>query len=99
MRLRVRSVLYFVNKNKKAVSNSLLIHCVFSHTINHRNGATIMSETTAIDCLPYYDTFDESDRAQAMKLVEQEMKTFAAKDYLEDQPISSVEFAVCSRLG
>jgi hypothetical protein len=34
MRLRVRSVLYFVNK--KAVSNSLLIHSVFSHTINHR---------------------------------------------------------------
>ncbi len=55
-----------------------------------------MSEITAIDCLPYYDTFDEADRAQAMKLVEQEMKTFAAKDYLEEQPVASVEFSVCN---
>lgn len=55
-----------------------------------------MSEITAIDCLPYYDTFDEADRAQAMKLVEQEMKTFAAKDYLEEQPVANVEFSVCN---
>ena len=57
-----------------------------------------MSESTAIDCLPYYDTFEELDRAQAMKLVEQEMKTFAAKDYLEDHPIATIEFSVRGKL-
>jgi hypothetical protein len=54
-----------------------------------------MTDTIAIDCLPYYDTFQESDRAQAVKLVEQEMKTFAAKDYLEDhEPMAAIEFSV-----
>lgn len=87
--------MYFVNKI------TFQIQCLFiaySHLDRSQLTALIMSETTAIDCLPYYDTFDESDRAQAMKLVEQEMKTFAAKDYLEDQPMAGVEFAVCSEL-
>jgi hypothetical protein len=47
-----------------------------------------------VDALAYVDEFDEKAQKQAQLLVEQEMKTFVPKNYLEHMPIAELHFTV-----
>jgi pre-mRNA-splicing factor SPF27 len=49
-------------------------------------------QDTLLDALPYVDEFDEKLRKQAQLLVEQEMKTFVPKNYLEHLPVVELHF-------
>lgn len=47
-----------------------------------------------VDALAYVDEFDEKEKERAQLLVEQEMKTFVPKNYLEHMPIAELHFTV-----